>query len=179
MDNNVNIQEPKKTSKGLIIGIVLLVLGLGIGIPFFISYKNVDPVIQNSRRSSMRSTAQQIISSVQSKLSANYELYPGTYEWNKDVLDYASITAPFGGEYVYATSGENEVAKYVYRLSTTKDVKNDCGLNKTSFITIDRDESGAFHFSICLSTTKGGWLAGTRDQLDSKDDTIFYGDAKK
>ena len=51
MENeNMNQQvEPKRTKKGVIIGCILIVIGLGIGLLFYNSYTNVNPVInQNS-----------------------------------------------------------------------------------------------------------------------------------
>ena len=181
MENeNMNQQvEPKRTKKGVIIGCILIVIGLGIGIRFYITYTNVNPVINNSRRSSMKSTARQIINSLQSQLTSNYEFYPGTYVWDENIFDKGGKVAPFGGEYIYSKGEGTKIGSSVYRIDEIKDITKDCGPNKTSFVTIERDENANSTISICLSTTKDAWLAGTRDQIERNDDSIFYGDAKK
>ena len=184
MENeNMNQQvKPKRTKTIVIIGCVLIVIGLGIGL-FIYRFKEttekVDPVVENARRNSMKSTAQQVLYSLRTVLTDNFELYPGTYEWDENLFDVGGINSPFGGKYIYSKGEGTKIGSSFYRIDETKDITKDCGPNKTSFVTIERNDDDKYIYSICLSTTKNAWLAGTNDQVDGLDDSIFYGDAAK
>ena len=173
----------KMNKKGFTLVELLAVIVI-LAILMAIAATNIGPVIDNSRRSSMRTTAQMIITGVQTQLQTNLVLEPGTYEFSKAILERGGISAPFGGDYVYReiAATDSKIGAGVIQESTTaKDVVANCGENKTSFVSIDRDAGGNYIYSICLSTTKGGWLAGTREQVDdtssNKKEQIFYGKA--
>ncbi len=167
----------------------LLAVIVILAILMAIAATNIGPVIDNSRKSSMRTTAQMIIDAVQTQLTGTNELYPGTYEFSTGILDRGGISAPFGGEYKYSDGkGMEKIGTGVYRKSndptTFLDKKGNvtgdtCKEGVTSFVSVTRDSSNNYTYAICLSTTQGGYLAGTRAQIDdttSKNkNQIFYG----
>ena len=113
-------------------------------------------------------------------------MYPGTYQFSTAILDKGGISAPFGGEYIYASKapdGATTIGTGIFRLSgsTVVDAIAGCGQNKTSFVSVDRKADGTYVYSICLSTTNGGWLSGTRAEVDDNSSTkknqIFCGKA--
>ena len=106
------------------------------------------------------------------------------YIFTNNILESGGTTSPYGGEYIYAPIGEEKVSDNVSRVSTNvKDVINECGSNRPSFVTITIDEENNYQYAICLSTTENAWLAGTEKQVNdftSKDnDEIFYGIARE
>ena len=127
MENeNMNQQvKPKRTKTIVIIGCVLIVIGLGIGL-FIYRFKEttekVDPVVENARRNSMKSTAQQVLYSLRTVLTDNFELYPGTYEWDENLFDVGGINSPFGGKYIYSKGEGTKIGSSFYRIDVTKDI---------------------------------------------------------
>ena len=175
----------KMNKKGFTLVELLAVIVI-LAILMAIAATNLGPVIDNSRRSSMRSTAQQILSSVQSQLTSSFELYPGTYEWDKGILDSGGITAPFGGEYYYHQTGGTKIGSGVYRMSgsdTLDGCSAEASSNKVSYIVIKRTAEGNYKYAICLTTRGDGggdgnsYLYGTREDVDKKGNNIFCGDA--
>ena len=179
----------KMNKKGFTLVELLAVIVI-LAILMAIAATNLGPVIDNSRRASMRSTAQQILSSVQSQLTSSFALYPGTYQWDKGILDSGGITAPFGGEYHYhaqgeAGTGETKYGSGVYKISSSTSLGS-CSKTSTSYIVITRTGEGNYRYVICLSTTgEGGtgegnsYLYGTREDVDKKGNNIFCGDASQ
>ena len=164
----------------------LLAVIVILAILMAIAATNLGPVIDNTRRNSMRSTAQQIINSVQSQLTSNYELYPGTYQWDEGIFDKGGKVAPFGGEYRYHTSGsEKKIGSGVYKMNS-EIAAGTCSASVVSYVVIKRDTSGNYKYLICLSTQQDGkpgeagnaYLFATREELDKKSNTIFHGDAQ-
>ena len=160
----------------------LLAVIVILAILMAIAATNIGPVIDNSRKSSMRTTAQMIIESVQTQLTTNFELYPGTYQFTKAIIDKGGVSAPFGGEYVYAKDNTapagTKIGAGIYRMSATTAIST-CKQNITSFVNVERDNAtGNYTYSICLSTTAGGYLAGTREEVDdsssSTKEKIFF-----
>ena len=174
----------KMNKKGFTLVELLAVIVI-LAILMAIAATNIGPVIDNSRRSSMRTTAQQIIDAVRLQLTSNYELFPGTYGFTKAILDSGGISAPFGGEYTYYTGGGSKlIGSGVYRIdNNTPDVHTSCINSTYSFVVVERDaETSNYEWSICLATTDGnkdgGYLGATREELDDKDNTdIFHGRA--
>ncbi len=177
----------KMNKKGFTLVELLAVIVI-LAILMAIAATNLGPVIDNSRRASMRSTAQQILNSVQSQLTSSFELYPGTYEWDTGILDSGGISAPFGGEYRYHKPGSGrKIGSGVYAMETdiNPTADNACTGSKVSFIVIKRDSNGKYKYAICLSTSPEGkpgeagqaWLFGTREELDKKSNKVFCGTA--
>lgn len=173
----------KMNRKGFTLVELLAVIVI-LAILMAIAATNLGPVIDNTRRNSMRSTAQQIINSVQSQLTSNYELYPGTYEWDEGIFDKGGKVAPFGGEYRYHTGGGTKIGSGVYKKDGST-AAGSCSKTSTSYIVIKRDASGNYKYLICLSTHPDGnrdgegnaYLFATRDELEGKSNKIFHGDA--
>ena len=183
----------KMNKKGFTLVELLAVIVI-LAILMAIAATNIGPVIDNSRRSSMRTTAQQIIDAVRLQLTSNYELFPGRYEFSKGILDSGGVSAPFGGEYRYHTDGDEsngarKIGSGVYAMSaagTDGSIASEsiqqatsCNGQSNSFIIVERSGDN-YKWAICLTTTgnAGGWLRATREQLDNKDDTsIFQGRA--
>ncbi len=181
----------KMNRKGFTLVELLAVIVI-LAILMAIAATNIGPVIDNSRRSSMRTTAQMLIEGVQTQLQTSYELYPGTYVWNKSIVDRGGIDAPFGGKYVYYDSDGtgvtkptvgNKIGSGVYRVtptSGTDPVDLECGANKVSWVKVTRGSDGNYSYEICLSTDYADtYLQGSREKVDdSKETSIFYGEAK-
>ena len=169
----------KMNKKGFTLVELLAVIVI-LAILMAIAATNLGPVIDNSRRASMRSTAQQIMSSVQSQLTSSFELYPGYYQWSVGILDSGGINAPFGGDYRYhgvaedETTDEKKIGSGVFKM---KGEAPTCNASATSYIIIDRTEDGRYDYTICLTTTQNSYLYGNRTDVDKKVNTIFYGDA--
>lgn len=181
----------KMNKKGFTLVELLAVIVI-LAILMAIAATNIGPVIDNSRRSSMRTTAQQIIDGVRLQLTSNYELFPGTYGFTKAILDSGGVSAPFGGEYSYYEGGDDSkrIGSGVYNIdSNTPDVKSACSSATYSYVVVKRDAATSnYEWSICLTTKDdtttgganppGGYLAATRTDLDNKDETsIFHGRA--
>jgi prepilin-type N-terminal cleavage/methylation domain-containing protein len=166
----------------------LLAVIVILAILMAIAATNIGPVIDNSRRSSMRTTAQQIIDAVRLQLTSNYELFPGAYCFTPSILDSGGVSAPFGGEYAYCSSGTGEkIGSGVYHdgsnyATKTTSSASECASSDHSYVIVARDED-TYSWSICLTTTdlEGGYLYATRQQLDAKDlkegEQIFFGRA--
>ncbi len=173
----------KMNRKGFTLVELLAVIVI-LAILMAIAATNLGPVIDNTRRNSMRSTAQQIINSVQSQLTSNYELYPGTYQWDEGIFDKGGKVAPFGGEYRYHAGSEKKIGSGVYKMNGNTDAGT-CSKTSPSYVVIKRDASGNYKYLICLSTQPEGnregegnaYLFATRDELESKSNKIFHGDA--
>ena len=177
----------KMNRKGFTLVELLAVIVI-LAILMAIAATNIGPVIDNSRRSSMRTTAQQILDAVRLQLTANYELFPGKYCFTTGILDSGGESAPFGGKYAYCTKGSDanskKIGSGVYTDgTTTPDVSSTCANSTYSFVVVKRDATTSnYTWSICLTTTNkgadGGYLAATRAQLDDKDNvSIFKGRA--
>jgi len=184
----------KMNKKGFTLVELLAVIVI-LAILMAIAATNIGPVIDNSRRSSMRTTAQMILDAVQTQLTANYELYPGTYQFTTAIIDKGGVSAPFGGKYKYLETEPTDIDKIgsgVFRVnaSPTSVVDDDgnpsranCDTSKISFVSVDRNNATSnYTYSICLTTdetTNGGtFLAGTRAQVDdSSNERIFFGRA--
>ena len=182
----------KLTNKKGFTLVELLAVIVILAILMAIAATNIGPVIDNSRRSSMRTTAQMIIEAVQTQLTANFELYAGTYQWDTSILDRGGISAPFGGEYKYAESqpsGSTKIGSGIYRIATTPTtIKNDgvsganCKEGVVSFLSVTMDTTTlGFKYNLRLSTSAGGYLSGERKEIDDNSsankDKIFHGKA--
>ena len=181
----------KMNRKGFTLVELLAVIVI-LAILMAIAATNIGPVIDNSRRSSMRTTAQNIIEAVRLQLTSNYELFPGKYAFNNGILDSGGISAPFGGEYSYYSGNAKKIGSGVFSIdTTTPDVKADCSSATYSYVVVKRVDD-SYEWSICLTTKPangetgstgganppGGYLAATRQELDNKDNTsIFHGRA--
>ena len=170
----------KMNKKGFTLVELLAVIVI-LAILMAIAATNIGPVIDNSRRSSMRTTAQQIIDAVRLQLTSNYELFPGQYGFTKGILDSGGVSAPFGGTYAYYSGGGTKIGSGVYRMDAEKTSSNanECKSATASYVIVRRT-ADTYEWSICLTTTnhEGGYLYAKREQLDNKDNTkIFYGRA--
>ena len=181
----------KMNRKGFTLVELLAVIVI-LAILMAIAATNIGPVIDNSRRSSMRTTAQNIIEAVRLQLTSNYELFPGKYAFNNGILDSGGISAPFGGEYSYYSGNAKKIGSGVFSIDTsTPDVKAACSSATYSYVVVKRVDD-SYEWSICLTTKPangesgttgganppGGYLAATRQELDNKDNTsIFHGRA--
>ncbi len=178
----------KMNKKGFTLVELLAVIVI-LAILMAIAATNIGPVIDNSRRSSMRTTAQQLIDAVRLQLTSNYELFPGQYCFSEAILDSGGKSAPFGGEYAYCscTAENNKIGSGVCpdganAASTETSSAGACAASEHSYVVVGRDED-TYSWSICLTTTNhaGGYLYATRDQLDRKDleegEQIFFGRA--
>ena len=177
----------KMNRKGFTLVELLAVIVI-LAILMAIAATNIGPVIDNSRRSSMRTTAKNLVEAVRIQLTSNYRLDAGKYAFTRTVLDSGGITAPFGGEYAYYTGSTGRVANSsVYKVGdVATSSPSDCASSTYSYVVIKRTEQ-AYIWSICLTTKKasggtspeGGYLYGSREQLDDEKNTgIFYGKAK-
>ena len=181
----------KMNKKGFTLVELLAVIVI-LAILMAIAATNIGPVIDNSRRSSMRTTAQQIIDAVRLQLTSNYELFPGMYGFTEAILDSGGVSAPFGGDYAYykPDGSKDKIGSGVYALNTNEaSSANDCAASHYSYVVIARTEE-TYTWTICLTTKDhgedkdsgygqaGGYLFATRNQLDDKeDDTIYHGRA--
>lgn len=172
----------KMNRKGFTLVELLAVIVI-LAILMAIAATNIGPVIDNSRRSSMRTTAQNIVEAVRLQLTSNYELFPGQYGFTQAILDSGGTSAPFGGEYAYYTpeEGKKKIGSGVYTVSAakTESTASECAASTYSYVVVSRTEE-TYTWSICLTTTglEGGYLYATRQDLDNKDNTsIFYGRA--
>ena len=183
----------KKLNKKGFTLVELLAVIVILAILMAIAATNIGPVIDNTRRSSMRTTAQNIMEAVRIQLTSNYALYEGKYRFTNTILESGGVSAPFGGEYAFSAGDDSKrVANtgiYTDGNKTTS-TQAECNNSAYSYVTIKRTEE-TYIWAICLTTkdkgatgaTKGnqpgGYLYATRQQLDDKDDTsIFYGKAK-
>lgn len=177
----------KMNRKGFTLVELLAVIVI-LAILMAIAATNIGPVIDNSRRSSMRTTAKNLVEAVRIQLTSNYKLDAGKYAFTRTVLDSGGITAPFGGEYAYYTGNTGRVANSsVYKVGNeVTSSPTNCKSSDYSYVVIKRTEQ-AYVWSICLTTKKasgstdpeGGYLYATREQLDTEDNIgIFYGKAK-
>ena len=146
--------------------------------------KESEEDIKKTKQSSMKATAQQLSTAVKTVLTANYELYPGTYAFSTGILETGGIDAAFGGKYVYYTPTETDkkIGSGVYKVADKELTESVCKESSYSYIVVTRDEAGIYKYNICLNTTNsgedGGYLFGTTEQLDNNDNTVFYGKAK-
>ena len=161
----------------------LLAVIVILAILMAIAATNIGPVIDNSRRSSMRTTAQNIVEAVRLQLTSNYELFPGQYGFTQAILDSGGTSAPFGGVYAYYTpaEGKKKIGSGVYSVDPAKttSTSGECAAATYSYVVVSRSED-TYTWSICLTTKdlEGGYLYGTRQDIDNKDNTtIFFGRA--
>ena len=178
----------KMNRKGFTLVELLAVIVI-LAILMAIAATNIGPVIDNSRRSSMRTTAQQIIDAVRLQLTSNYELFPGKYCFTEAILDSGGVSAPFGGTYQYCTGSSSGSSKkigsgvYPDGSTTIANGMSACTNSTYSYVIVEREaDTSNYQWAICLATSNGnkdgGFLAAKRDELDDKDNTnIFHGRA--
>ena len=152
---------------------VIVILALIMGIAAF----SMQGVTENTRISSMKSSAIVWVDGVRNMLLANMNLKEGDYYFNDKMLN-SSTESPWGGAYSYYTGEDATITSnlnsngYAYAGSGVTLVCGGTG-STGSFIRVAQNGNN-YTWSICLYDGNGNYVFGTEQVLKRDDAKSDY-----
>ena len=167
-----------KNKKGFTLVELLAVIVI-LALIMSIAIVSIGGVLKSSRESTFKETALSIINGVKMQLTVANQLKPGTYYFDKKLLD-SDNELPFGGKINYTPlSGGTEVPgtnKLLSRIASPTDItaSGKCTKDTSSYVSVTNTQE-KYVFSICLTPLKPEgdnafnssqkFIAGTEEQL--------------